>query len=118
MSLLLEALKKAEKAKEEASRRAREERPAGEPEELHGEGAAPAEAFAAEPETPAPGLSRDKLPEISQKLEILSDDLDRPDEKPEPALAPVEPPRESKTGPRSAPPRDEAREEAGRASAR
>ena len=46
MSLLLEALKKAEKAKEEAQRRVREERaPAGEPEELRSEGESPTEAF-------------------------------------------------------------------------
>ena len=126
MSLLLDALKKAEKAKEEAQRRAREERPAGEPEELHS-GQAPAaepEAFAAEPAAPAPVVSpvltRDNLPEISPKLEILTDDLlDKPAA--EPAIAPVETPRET---PRAAAPRpaaarsDEARQEAGRASAR
>ncbi|MEA3194027.1 MAG: hypothetical protein QOD26_2360 [Betaproteobacteria bacterium] len=114
MSLLLEALKKAEKAKEEAQRRTREERPSGEPEELRGE-EAPAETAGAEPQAEprreaAPLLTRDKLPEISQKLEILSDDLDRPAE-PEP----VEPPRAAKA---SASARAEAREEAGRASAR
>ena len=118
MSLLLEALKKAEKAKEEAQRRAREDRPAGEPEELRGE--EPAPEFPAEPQAeprPAPGpvLTRDNLPEISQKLEILSDDLDPPAPKPTPA--PAEAPRESRA--RAAPqPRPEAREEAGRATAR
>ena len=116
MSLLLEALKKAEKAKEDAQRRVREERPAGEPEELHS-GAAPAEPEAAEAAgaataEPAAVFTRDKLPEISQKLEILADDFEKPAE---PALAPVEPPRATRA---SAPPRDEAREEAGRASAR
>ena len=132
MSLLLEALKKAEKAKEEAQRRAREERPSGEPEELRSEGEAPAEApgetFAAEPATPAPVVSpvmtRNNLPEISQKLEILSDDLDSPKPAREPSIAPVEPrvsaaaepaPRPRASAPR---PRDDTREEASRASAR
>jgi tetratricopeptide (TPR) repeat protein len=121
MSLLLDALKKAEKAKEEAQRRAREDRPSGEPEELHGEQAPAAEAeaepFAAEPAAPAPVLTRDKLPEISQKLEILSDDLlDKP--APEPVLAP-EPPRAATPRPATgAAPRDEASQEASRASAR
>src|SRR5262245_37499252 len=127
MSLLLEALKKAEKAKEEAQRRAREERPSGEPEELRSEGEAPAEpageGFAAEPAAPVQVVTRDKLPEISQKLEILSDDLDSKPA-PEPTIAPVEPriapapepaPRPRASTP---PPRDEKREEASRASAR
>jgi len=121
MSLLLEALKKAEKAKEEAQRRAREERPSGEPEELRGEELPPEPASEAAPAPhadAAPVLTRNNLPEISQKLEILSDDLlDKPAAQ-EPA--PVESPREA--APRaSAPPpplRDEARAEAGRASAR
>src|SRR5205085_10023918 len=63
MSLLLEALKKAERAKEEAQRRARGDTGL----------AAPA------PEAPAaerkPVLTRDKLPEISSSLEIMSEDL-------------------------------------------
>jgi Tfp pilus assembly protein PilF len=113
MSLLLEALKKAEKAKEEAQRRAREERPSGEPEELRSEVEAPAE--------PAPVRTRDQLPKISsQPLEILSDDLDKP--APEPAVAPVEPRQpapEPVAPPRAAPPpRDIPREEASRATAR
>jgi tetratricopeptide (TPR) repeat protein len=123
MSLLLEALKKAEKAKEEAQRRAREDRPSREPEELRGE-EAPAEA-GAEPQAEvqaaraAPVLmTRDDLPEISQKLEILSDDLlDKPADAPERARVELPP----EPAPRaSAPPplRDEARAEAGRASAR
>jgi Tfp pilus assembly protein PilF len=66
MSLLLEALKKAEKAKEEAQRRARTE--GGEP-ELQIEAETPA------PEPSKPVLTRDKLPEISQPLEIVTDDL-------------------------------------------
>ena len=122
MSLLLEALKKAEKAKEDAQRRVREERPpAGEPEELRSENEAPSEAatepFAAEPATPAPVLTRDKLPNISQPLEILSDDLDS---KPtaEAARPPAGAPRETPPSSRATPLRDEAREEAGRASAR
>jgi tetratricopeptide (TPR) repeat protein len=119
MSLLLEALKKAEKAKEEAQRRAREDQPSGEPEELRSE-EAPAET-AAEPQV-APAavlMTRNNLPEISPKLEILADDfLDKPAVTRKPA--PAEP--RSEPAPRaSAPPpprRDEARAEAGRASAR
>ena len=64
MSLLLEALKKAERAKEEAQRRAQ-----GEPAEASA-GSAPAP----EPDAP-PVLTRDKLPDIRQPLEILGDDL-------------------------------------------
>jgi len=119
MSLLLEALKKAEKAKEEAQRRVREERaPAGEPEELRREGESPTEAFAAEPATPAPLLTRDRLPEISPKLEILSDDLlDKPAAAPAPEPLREAAPRMSS----AAVSRDgahEAREAASRASAR
>src|SRR5882672_4069937 len=73
MSLLLEALKKAEKAKEEAQRRAQGESAAG---------AAPAaspglrlqEAPAAAP-APKHVMTRAELPDISQPLEILSDDI-------------------------------------------
>ena len=120
MSLLLEALKKAEKAKEEAQRRTQAERPEGEPEELRSEGEAPAEpaaaeAFGAEPAAPAPLLTRDQLPEISQKLEILTDDLDKPAAA-GPAPAPIETPRVTRA--RVPPPRDEASEAASRASAR
>jgi len=64
MSLLLEALKKAEKAKEEAQRRAREG--AG---ELRLADDAPAEAPA------KPVLTRPDLPDITAPLEILSEDL-------------------------------------------
>ncbi len=122
MSLLLEALKKAEKAKEEAQRRAREDRPSAEPEELRGE-EAPAEA-SAEPQAEiqdAPAapvlMTRDNLPEISQKLEILSDDLlDKPAAAPERARVelPPEPAQRASAPPR----RDEASAEASRASAR
>ena len=87
MSLLLEALKKAEKAKEEAQRRARSE---GESAEAGGAGTAAAER--------KPVLTRDKLPDISTTpLEIMSDDLSpapAPAAKPErPALEPVEAPK-------------------------
>jgi len=73
MSLLLEALKKAEKAKEEAQRRAKGEPPAG------ATSAAPAglqlqETSAAGP-APMRVLTRAELPDISQPLEILSDDI-------------------------------------------
>jgi tetratricopeptide (TPR) repeat protein len=60
MSLLLEALKKAEKAKEEALRRTQ-------PERLSLEEAKPDEEKRV--------LTRDQLPSISTPLEILSDDL-------------------------------------------
>ena len=88
MSLLLEALKKAEKAKEEAQRRANAE-------------AAPAEAVPAQPASAAspaerkPLLTRDNLPEISSApLEIVSDDLEATRRGgPEPALEPLEPAR-------------------------
>jgi len=59
MSLLLEALKKAERAKEEAQRRARD---------------ADAGAAGAEAER-KPVVTRDKLPDISPTLEIASEDL-------------------------------------------
>jgi tetratricopeptide (TPR) repeat protein len=63
MSLLLEALKKAERAKEEAQRRARGESASAD---------APADASA--PERRAV-VTRDKLPEITAPLEIVADDL-------------------------------------------
>ena len=65
MSLLLEALKKAEKAKEDAQRRARE-----------GEGAAELQLAG---DTPSPEakhvVTRDELPQITAPLEILSEDI-------------------------------------------
>lgn len=81
MSLLLEALKKAEKAKEDAQRRARSD----------ADGAAPP-ASAFDPEATAVDegrhvTTRDQLPDISSPLEILSDDL-RPE--PAPRQAPIE----------------------------
>src|SRR5262245_30779354 len=71
MSLLLEALKKAEKAKEEAQRRAQGERPeASVP-------AAPLEPGAgAEPEAVR---TRNDLPDIRQPLEILSEEPAKPE---------------------------------------
>src|SRR5882757_454892 len=58
MSLLLEALKKAELAKQAAK-----------------EGAPSAQPELAPPEAPARVITREKLPDISQPLEILTDDL-------------------------------------------
>jgi tetratricopeptide (TPR) repeat protein len=76
MSLLLEALKKAEKAKEEAQRRARGEDAGSEP-RVEGAPAAP---------QPKP-LTRPELPDIRQPLEILSDDLAPKQREPRPAPA-------------------------------
>jgi len=64
MSLLLEALKKAEKAKEEAQRRARDE-PAG--------AADPRDDLT--PAANAPVRTRDQLPDIRQPLEILDEEI-------------------------------------------
>ena len=80
MSLLLEALKKAEKAKEEAQRRARGE--SGDPEPAAAAQPAPGSAagLALEGE-PAPGeaaksvLTRAELPDISAPLDIEREDL-------------------------------------------
>jgi tetratricopeptide (TPR) repeat protein len=64
MSLLLEALKKAEKAKEEAQRRTK------------GEPAAPELRIESEPPAPEkPVLTRAELPDIRQPLEILSEEI-------------------------------------------
>jgi len=82
MSLLLEALKKAEKAKEDAQRSARESGAGGEPAKS---------AFDAEATVVDDGrhvTRRDELPDISAPLEILSDDL-RPAAQ-SPAAAPRE----------------------------
>ena len=96
MSLLLEALKKAERAKEEAQRRAK------------AEGAeAPAGASPAEAER-KPVLTRDKLPDLATTpLEIVSDDLapppaPKPAPRSEPMLEPLEPPPAPKPAPRAA----------------
>ena len=100
MSLLLEALKKAEKAKEEAQRRAR-----GDDGEA---GDAPRDEAGRKPV-----LTRDKLPEISTSLEIVSDDLSPPPAPAStpagPALEPLEPPPAPKVRPApKAPPRPAA----------
>ncbi|MEO8144411.1 MAG: tetratricopeptide repeat protein [Betaproteobacteria bacterium] len=82
MSLLLEALKKAEKAKEDAQRRARGGDAGSEP---------PASAFDVDATVATDGkhvMRRDELPDISAPLEILSDDL-RPAARARPA-APLE----------------------------
>jgi tetratricopeptide (TPR) repeat protein len=73
MSLLLEALKKAEKAKEQAQRRARSET----------EDAPKLEAESANAE---PVMTRDQLPDIRQPLEIQKDEIET--KQPEPAAAP------------------------------
>ena len=107
MSLLLEALKKAEKAKEEAQRRARDGNAGAEP--------APS-VFDAEATVATDGrhvMRRDELPDISAPLEILSDDI-RPAAKSKPA-APLElaladdPPPPAAPERRSAPRRPAAR---------
>ena len=103
MSLLLEALKKAEKAKEEAQRRARSE--GGEP-ELQLE----AEAGAAPEPGAKPVLTRNNLPEItSQPLEILADEAP-------PRPAPGARPKPE--APRAEAPKAEPVDAAARASAR
>jgi Tfp pilus assembly protein PilF len=82
MSLLLEALKKAEKAKEDAQRRARSDGGA--------DTAVPASAFDPDSTVLDDGrhvTTRDELPDISAPLEILSDDI-------RPAAAPKSPPLE------------------------
>ncbi|TAK85943.1 MAG: tetratricopeptide repeat protein [Betaproteobacteria bacterium] len=81
MSLLLEALKKAEKAKEEAQRRARGEDTGGEP-RLDAEAAPP---------RPKAVMTRPELPDIRQPLEILSDDI-APKAAPQPTAAVEKPP--------------------------
>jgi Flp pilus assembly protein TadD len=91
MSLLLEALKKAEKAKEEAQRRARAE--GGGSLRLEGETAPPP---AAEPKPAV--LTRPELPDIKQPLEILTDDI-APKEAPAQPVPPPPPP------PQASPPR-------------
>ena len=110
MSLLLEALKKAEKAKEEAQRRAR------------GEGGESAAAAPAAETERKPVVTRDKLPDISGNLEIVTDDLaapagPKPTPRAEPTLEPLEPPKAAaaKVTPRTA---TIVNEQAGRASAR
>jgi len=95
MSLLLEALKKAEKAKEEAQRRATEDKG----------GAGPN----LEQDATPPGIdrrsvrTRDQLPDISKPLEILSDEIapSEPGGRTEPSLALQEEPA-ARAAPRAA----------------
>ena len=109
MSLLLEALKKAEKAKEDAQRRARDSSASAEPE---------ASVFDSDATVAvADGrhvTRRDELPDISAPLEILSDDI-RPAAQPKTAapleLMPAEEPPaapERNAAPRRAAPRASA----------
>jgi tetratricopeptide (TPR) repeat protein len=109
MSLLLEALKKAEKAKEEAQRRA-----SGEPQPA--EAAAPGTVAA---ETKAV-VTRDRLPDIPTPLEIVSDDLTRVRTQETPTLEPLEPVAKPAPPPAAPPPRRGApsTDEAGRATAK
>src|SRR5882762_1657294 len=93
MSLLLEALKKAEKAKEEAQKRARGDS-GGAPGELRLEG----EAAPASDNTRV--VTRPELPDISQPLEIVSDDLAAR----EPAIPGEKAPPEHSAAPQPAPP--------------
>ena len=100
MSLLLEALKKAEKAKEEAQRRAKGGEP-GEPQA--GEDAGSAEAG-------KHVLTRPELPDISQPLEILSEDLQEREQAKAPGLAlESEAPPPGAPEPRAGPRREPAR---------
>ncbi len=93
MSLLLEALKKAEKAKEEAQKRARGDS-GGAPGELRLEG----EVAPASDNTRV--VTRPELPDISQPLEIISDDLAAR----EPATPGEKAPPEHSAAPQPAPP--------------
>ena len=103
MSLLLEALKKAEKAKEEAQRRA----DAGSEAE-RATLQLRSEAAASQGER-KPLMTRDQLPEISAPLEIVSGDLE---------LAPAAEPAPAEPKPRRPRPPAEAREEESQAAER
>ena len=112
MSLLLEALKKAEKAKEEAQRRERAESP---PAELRLQDDAPSSAGPAAEGRPV--TTRAELPDISQPLEILTDDIATP--KPGAAANRAAPRPTPSPAPRAQPAaKDSADLSAGRASAR
>ena len=104
MSLLLEALKKAERAKEEAQRRARGE-------------ASRSESVAAAEGAQRTLVTRDQLPDISPSLEIASEDLAAPVERAPLELAPEPVPAKDTARPGAETPRA-ANAEAGRASAR
>src|SRR5688572_19252543 len=102
MSLLLEALKKAEKAKEEAQRRARDE-----------QGGAKAEPRLEDVAEAKPVMTRAELPDIRQPLEILSDDIrpkaaQGPRSEPPPSAAP----QQSAAADRATQPRAENRAQA------
>ncbi|HET7364718.1 MAG TPA: tetratricopeptide repeat protein [Burkholderiales bacterium] len=109
MSLLLEALKKAERAKEEAQRRAR------------GEGASAAPAAEPSAAERRPVVTRDKLPQITAPLEIVTEDLVAPPTPPTPRppleIAPEPEPAKPAARPRAGPARAQT-EAASRASAR
>ena len=103
MSLLLEALKKAEKAKEEAQRRVR--------------GDAAESPYDPEATVASDGkhvMRKDELPDISAPLEILSDDL-RPEAQAKPA--PIQLALADETPPPAPEPRSAPRREAPRAAA-
>jgi Tfp pilus assembly protein PilF len=68
MSLLLEALKRAEAAKQQGGQAA-----GGAPEGIAFESAPPSDVLQPPPQPPL--MTRDRLPDITQPLEILSDDL-------------------------------------------
>jgi tetratricopeptide (TPR) repeat protein len=113
MSLLLEALKKAEKAKEEAQRRAK----GGDASEPAGAGPDPDATVAAEPRHV---MTKDELPDISAPLEILTDDLQPPPAPKAPLQLSMtdEPPAtqqpaEPRHAPRREPPRAAAADNAG-----
>src|SRR5262245_38333153 len=89
MSLLLEALKKAEKAKEEAQRRAQGESP----------DATLAAAGAPSPD-PSAALAREQFPDLRRPLEIVPDE---PQRRAEPPLALAEDRPQLRTEARSAP---------------
>lgn len=104
MSLLLDALKKAEKAKEEAQRRTGAEQRAPAPLQLQED--APAK----------PALTRRDLPDISSSLEILSEDIDA---KESPGAGEPSAPRDAFGAQgRGQPPARDAAEQADRATAR
>lgn len=71
MSLLLEALKKAELAKQNAAQQQGEGAPASESTSTAGLSLEPLVGNSVEP----PNITRDRLPDITQPLEILSEDL-------------------------------------------
>src|SRR5690242_14703569 len=115
MSLLLEALKKAEKAKEEAQRRARgDSAPAAANSPLSLQEDPPRQETQAETKTEGkPVLTRAELPDISQPLEILTDDFStRAPAAPNPSLAGTRPAAAARpqSAAREAPARDTAAE--------